>query len=85
MRFLRVLASSAGDVACALLISSLGLFAESVAVAKTPTTAELGVMLKTCSDEADAKGLTVQKGKGEARRTYRKQCMLKNGVAPRTK
>ena len=52
---------------------------------KTPTKAELGAMLKKCSDEADAKGLTVQKGKSEARKSYRRACMLKNGVAPRKK
>ena len=53
--------------------------------AKKPTKAELGAMLKKCSDEADTKGLTVQKGKGDARKTYRRQCMLKNGVSPRAK
>ena len=54
-------------------------------VAKKPTRAELQAMLKKCSEEADAKGLTVQKGKGEARKAYRRACMSKNGVAPREK
>ena len=49
------------------------------------TKAELGAMLKKCSAEADAKGLTVQKGKGDARTSFRRQCMLKNGVSPRSK
>ena len=40
-------------------------------------------MLKKCSEEADTKGLTVQKGKSTERTAYRKQCMLKNGVAPK--
>ncbi|VVB42499.1 putative Phosphate starvation-inducible protein PsiF [Beijerinckiaceae bacterium RH AL1] len=40
-------------------------------------------MLKKCSEEADAKGLTVQKGKGTERTAYRRQCMLKNGVSPK--
>ena len=52
---------------------------------KKPSKTELGEMLKKCSEEADAKGLTIQKGKGEARNTYRRACMLKNGVAPRKK
>ena len=52
---------------------------------KKPSKAELGEMLKKCSEEADAKGLTIQKGKGEARNSYRRACMLKNGVAPRKK
>jgi len=54
-------------------------------VSKKPTKAELGAMLKKCSEEADSKGLTVQKGKGEARKAYRRACMMKNGVAPREK
>ena len=54
-------------------------------VKKRPSKTELGEMLKKCSEEADAKGLTIQKGKGEARNTYRRACMLKNGVAPRKK
>ena len=52
---------------------------------KKPSKAELGEMLKKCSEEADAKGLTVQKGKAEARKSYRRSCMLKNGVAPNKK
>ena len=68
---------------CALVLGSSTLVAEPAT--KTPTKAELGAMLKKCSDEADTKGLTVQKGKGEARKTYRRQCMLKNGVAPKAK
>ena len=59
--------------------------AQAAEAAKKPSKAELGEMLKKCSEEADAKGLTVQKGKGEARNTYRRACMLKNGVAPRKK
>ena len=56
--------------------------AQTTDVAKKPSKAEIGEMLKKCSDEADAKGLTIQKGKGEARKAYRRSCMLKNGVAP---
>ena len=60
-------------------------FSSALPANAAPTKAELGAMLKKCSGEADAKGLTVQKGKGDARTTYRQQCMLKNGVAPRKK
>ena len=62
--------------------SVVGLTLAAPAIA-APTKAELGAMLKKCSGEADAKGLTVQKGKGDARTAYRRQCMMKNGVAPR--
>ncbi len=68
-------------VAC-LAASAAGVVFVGSALA-APTKAELGAMLKKCSGEADAKGLTVQKGKGTERTAYRKQCMLKNGVAPR--
>lgn len=74
---------SAVAAICALVLGSSALVADPAK--KTPTKAELGAMLKTCSDEADDKGLTVQKGKSEARKTYRRQCMLKNGVAPKSK
>ena len=59
--------------------------ATAIEAKKKPSKAELGEMLKKCSEEADAKGLTIQKGKGEARNSYRRACMLKNGVAPRKK
>lgn len=57
--------------------------AQTTDAAKKPSKAEIGEMLKKCSDEADAKGLTIQKGKGEARKAYRRSCMLKNGIAPK--
>ena len=70
-----------------LFVAGLTASAASVALIGSafaaPTKAELGAMLKKCSTEADAKGLTVQKGKSTERTAYRKQCMLKNGVAPR--
>ena len=69
------------------VIARLGVVAVGIAFAgaasAAPSKAEVGAMLKKCSDEADAKGLTVQKGKGTERSAYRRQCMLKNGVAPR--
>jgi hypothetical protein len=68
-------------VACVLAAQVGGLGASSALAA--PTKAELGAMLKKCSEEADAKGLTLQKGKGTERTAYRRQCMLKNGVSPK--
>ena len=84
---MRSVCTAAYGMICALALAFpvLGLLAHAEVATKTPTRAELGAMLKKCSDEADTKGLTVQKGKAEARKTYRRQCMLKNGVAPKGK
>ena len=69
-------------VLAAALVTCFGVALDATAIA-APTKAELGAMLKKCSEEADTKGLTVQKGKSTERTAYRKQCMLKNGVAPK--
>lgn len=69
-------------LACVLVAQASAMLSASSALA-APTKAELGAMLKKCSEEADAKGLTVQKGKGTERTAYRRQCMLKNGVSPK--
>lgn len=45
--------------------------------------AEIEAMLTKCSEEADAKGLLVARGKGAARKAFRRQCMHRMGVDPR--
>ena len=44
------------------------------------TKAQIEAFLSKCSDEADAKGLDVKKGKGAARKEFRRECMRKFGV-----
>ncbi len=84
MRFARSLALNGCLAAIGGLASGGFALAETPAAdaATKPTRAEIGAFLKQCSTEADAKGLTVQKGKGEARKAYRRSCMTKHGVAP---
>ena len=47
------------------------------------TSAQLKAFLAQCSDEADAKGLEVKKGKAAERKEFRRACMHKLGVDPR--
>ena len=51
--------------------------------AKKFTKAQIEAFLSKCSDEADAKGLNVKKGKGAERKVFRRECMHKFGVDPR--
>lgn len=51
--------------------------------AKKHSKAEIEAMLAKCSDEADAKGLMVTRGKGAERKAFRRVCMRRMGVAPR--
>lgn len=50
---------------------------------KKPSKEQIKAMLAKCSDEADAKGLFVNKGKGAARKAFRRECMRKKGVEPK--
>lgn len=78
-------------VACLLapLVVVTSVSAEDAKPAATQTTkvkpnkAQLEAMLTKCSDEADAKGLFVKSGKGEARKAFRRECMAKMGVEPK--
>ena len=45
--------------------------------------AQIKAFLAKCSDEADAKGLDVKKGKGAERKAYRRDCMHRLGVDPK--
>ena len=47
------------------------------------TKAQLEAFLSKCSEEADAKGLDIKKGKGAARKEFRRECMHKFGVDPK--
>ena len=47
------------------------------------TKAQIEAFLSKCSDEADAKGLDIKKGKGAARKAFRRECMHKFGVDPK--
>ena len=47
------------------------------------TGAQIKAFLAKCSDEADAKGLDVKKGKGAERKAYRRECMHRLGVDPK--
>ena len=47
------------------------------------TKTQIEAFLSKCSDEADAKGLDIKKGKGAARKAFRRECMHKFGVDPK--
>ncbi len=47
------------------------------------TKAQIEAFLSKCSDEADAKGLSVKKGKAAERKEFRRACMHKFGVDPK--
>ena len=56
---------------------------DSPAADKKFTKAQIEAFLSKCSDEADAKGLDIKKGKGAARKAFRRECMHKFGVDPK--
>jgi hypothetical protein len=60
-------------VAASFAATALSCLPASAAGEKKPTPA----MLAKCSDEANAKGLYVHSGKGEARKAFRAQCVRK--------
>ena len=57
--------------------------AKADATDKKFTKAQIEAFLTKCSDEADAKGLDIKKGKGAARKVFRRECMHKFGVDPK--